>query len=352
MELAIDFGTRYLKFAFFDKKDGKVRIIYSESVFYNFKDTDFLEKTLEELIFGAKSKLNKIIFGFSSLPVLAIFKKKEFQRQRPLKRISRGEISRVIKDIQKESFLEIQKKSKEDLIVAWAKIKKILLNGREIKDPIERVGKQIQFEILNLYLPSTIYKILSKFGKEHKIDFQYIPEMVAEQLFKEGEKNLIIDIGGLLTEMIFSEGRTLHSFWEIPLGGESLNQEFKKRIGFPDSENLRAMRMIFTKYKKGFFSSHIERVIEGSISYFGKKLHDLVLETLKKNKNNIILPSKIYFTGGGSKFLKKDFLTKNLKKFFGKNIPTFKIAPIYFKNFLNLQELDDIQMTNLLTLCR
>lgn len=351
MGLAIDFGSKYLKFAFFDKKDGKVRIVYSETVFYNFEDVNFLEKTLEELIFGTKSKLDKIVFGFSTFPARAILKKKEFQRPKPLKRISKSEVAKIIKDVQKESFLEIQKKSKQDLSVIQAKIKRILLQGRELEDPIERVGGQMQFEFLNLYLPSKFYNAFSKFTKEHKVNFQYIPEKLATELSKEGEKKSIIDIGGLVTEIIFLEGKNLHSFWEIPFGGELLNQELKKRIGFPDSENLRAMRMIFAQHKKGFFSPHIERVIEESLSYFAKKLHDLVLETLKKNKNNIILPSKIYFTGGGSKLLKKDFLAQGFKKFFGKNIPTFKIAPIYFRNFLNLEELDNIQMTNLLTLC-
>lgn len=351
MNLAIDFGSQYLKFAFFDKKNSKIKILYSESIFYNFKDVDFLEKFLEDLIFKTKTKLNKIIFGFSGLSAFVVFKKKEIKRPKPLKRISKSEVSRIIKDIQKESFLEVQKKSKQDLTIVQAKIKRILLQGLEVDDPIERVGKQIQFEIFNLYLPIAIYKVLSKFTKEYKVDFKYIPEIILEKLFKDNEKKLIIDVGGLITEMFFSDGEKLNSFLTIPFGGESLNQDLKKQIGFPDSETQRIREMIFTKYKKGFFSSNIERIIGSCVSNFSKKFNNLILETLEKNKNNIILPSKIYFTGGGSKFLNKDFLNKSFKKFFTKNIPTFKLAPIYFKNFSNIQELDDIQITNLLTLC-
>jgi len=177
--LVINFGNSFLKGSSFIFSKKRIRFLDFFKVPYNPHSENDIQNKIQDLILDLERK-EKIIFYSAFIKIgnnigLKRVKEMNFFRERFKKPISASEFGKMIRDCQRESFLEAKNIfHKERFILAKAEIKKVTIDHKLIENPIGLPGRMIFLRIANLYLPQKFYKILKKTFSELDIKISFL----------------------------------------------------------------------------------------------------------------------------------------------------------------------------------
>lgn len=364
--LAIDLGTSFLKSILFSIEREKLNFFDFLKTPYDPKSRKDFKLKLKELILKENLNFNSVIIGVGEGVGKGKIKEKNFLRKRPGRPIKSGEFERMIKSIQEESFFEAKEEFKnQEIFQVSARVKKVMIDGKETSSPIGACGERVFLKIINLYLPEDFYKEIKNIFLSLKIksfSFEYIPEILNNfplqyvlrknsSLKYIGSKfKIFIDVGGENTQISFSREGELLKVKEIPFGGNHFIKKIIKtlKIKKEDLSLEEGEDIIRFKIRKETPLPKIEKEIKEILYSELREWEQKIIPTMGYFKKENF-PKEIYLFGGGSGLL----LFNKLKRDFSKLLfPCIikRVKPLDLKD-INFRS-EDFQATIPFLICK
>lgn len=329
--LALDIGTFSAKAAIFkiepnvERKKTKAIIlgvgkslIKGENVREEFFG-ELIESCLEakkEAENMAGTQARRVVLGVSGQIVKVQTSQEVFERRDFSRAISLAEIKSIIQKVQWNALEKIRQQEKEEnnifekeIKIIGGRILEAKIDGYKAVNPIGFQGKELSFNILNLYTFSSnlgfLKKLTKAFGGRLEVltaGSYAILNAVSDRIFNAnnlGEVScFIIDCGGKITDVLLAHQGLISGPRTISLGGESLNKRLKNKLYLTEAES--------EKLKLEYSSGGLPEAIKQKVSEIIKS--DLLV--WRKGIAMAVgdfsflesLPSIILFGGGGSLF--------------------------------------------------
>jgi cell division ATPase FtsA len=329
--LALDIGTFSAKAAIFKielnaerKKTNAVILGAGKSLI---KGENVREESFDELIEScleakkeaenmAGARARRVILGVSGQIVKVQTSQEVFERRDFSKAINLTEIKSIVQKVQWNALEKIRQQEKEESNISEKEIKiiggRILetkIDGYKAVNPVGFQGKELSFNILNLYTFSSnlgfLKKLTKSFGGRLEMltaDSFAILNAVSDRIFNAnnlGELScFIIDCGGKITDVLLAHQGLISGPKTISLGGESLNKRLKNKLYLTEAESEK----LKLEYSSGglpeVIKQKVNEIIKSDLAVWRKGI------TVAVNDFSSLasLPSIILFSGGGSLF--------------------------------------------------
>lgn len=292
--LALDIGTTSVKAAVFraghdeKKKPQAIILGVGKSLI---KSENVREESFDEFIESCREAkkeaenmagidVKKTILGVSGQFAKIRTSKEIFQRKDFSKPISLAETRGIIQKIQWRILNAIRKEEKEENNVEGQEVKliggralDIKIDGYKVINPIGFNGKELSFNILNIYTFSSCLKFFRKIAKSLGIrietviaDWSAVMEATADNIFNANNLGDIscffIDCGGKITDISLAHQGFLSGPKTVSFGGESLTNRLKNKIYLTEEEADK----LKTEYSSGSLPKAIKQKVGEIIS--------------------------------------------------------------------------------------
>lgn len=349
--LILDIGTKLIKAVIFFVDDGKIVISgYGKEpqrlVNYT-KDVKALSDSCKAVILRAQKqarikKIDGVILGFGGSPMRGETFSQRFFREDPQKYIDVVELRNILQKLQWKAREEICRRPEEamscppKLLQSW--ICEARVDGYQVTNPFDFQGKEIILSVFNAYSTPDFINFLEELSGALKIkilgafDENFSVYQIMLQRKGPNLGAILIDIGGLATQISLIRKGKLEKSINFGIGGQNFTDVLVKTFGISEIE----AEDIKIKYGKGELGHGVEK----KIAKLFEPVSSLWYEALDLSFEDILfknyLPSQIFVFGGGSLLPEiKDGLVKKKAAEQLSNLPDFDAAifsPEYFKN--------------------
>ena len=342
--LALDIGTFSAKAAIFRVEPSaerkKIKAIILGAGKSLIKGESAREGSFEELIEScleakkeaenmAGMRAKRVVLGVSGQLVKAQTNQEVFGRLNFAKAVSLAEIKSIVQKVQWNALEKIRQQEKEENNISEKEIKiiggRILetkIDGYKAVNPVGFHGKELSFNILNLYTFSSSLGFLKKITKAFGGHLEALTagsyailNAVSDRIFNAnnlGEIScFIIDCGGKITDVLLAHQGLISGPRTISLGGESLNKRLKNKLYLTEAESEK----LKLEYSSGGLPEAIKQKVSGIIKSDLDVWRRGVSMAIADFHFSESLPSLILFGGGGSLFPEMaDVLKNNVQK--------------------------------------
>ncbi len=329
--LALDIGTFSIKAAVFkiepnaDKKKATAIILGAGKSLI--KAENIKEEAFDELIEScceakkeaenmAGIETKKVILGVSGQLVKVQASQEIFERKNFSRTISPAEIKGIVQKVQWKALEKIRFHEREENNISEKEIKIISghiletkIDGYKAVNPVGFQGKELFFNILNIYTFSSnlgfFRKLARAFGGRLEIltaGSYAILNAVSDKIFNAnnlGEVScFVIDCGGKITDVLLACQGLISGPKTISLGGESLNKRLKSKLYLTEAESEK----LKLEYSSGNLPEAIQKkvneIIKGDLAIWLRGVEMAVSDFSFLEA----MPALILFCGGGSLF--------------------------------------------------
>ncbi len=332
-ETFIDFGSSKIRIAVFDNDYSKINFFSEKKCFSNFNLDNFnltnSKKVIEELIQISEKKIGihinsvNLMIDTPDLFSIDLSIKKNLEE----KKANNDDIKYLLQEAKR-----LVQNNNFDKKIIHIIIEKFVFDDKTFYSIPEENLKcnYLTLEIKFICLSNIIFNQLSKHLKENHISIKnilcssYIKSLNYNQLFKNYDKKVFLDIGYRKSCLSIFDKYRLIQFNIVPLGGNHITKDISQvlNISEEDSENIKTSlnqtETIFSNDSKEEFisNSEIRNKLKKNISLdlLKKVIYARIDEILNLSLKNINFSSQIenknkcilVFTGDGSKILDKN----------------------------------------------
>ena len=357
--LTIDIGTEAIKALIFSyQKNSSLKrkitvkggcVQYFDEPQFSFESGFYfqiLKKAISQLLKELQKKyqlqFDFCILGLPPSFLKAKVLKENFIRKDPKKVISKKEYQEILQMVFQKAKKEISEEFAQklnflpqDFHFLNSNILEIKVDGYKIFSLEKIKGKEIEFQILNTFLPKYYLKDIEKIFKQLNLKIAKIFHEVEGLPFLLSKTKLdaiCIDIGGKSTQISLFEKGKIQNITEFSKGGSDLTFTLSKKLGilFPEARTL----------KHNFSSSNLSEKTKIKIKEILAKDYQNWLFNLKKNLMSFfkeVLPSNIFLFGGGSRLFD---IQEILKKEKWENLTFFHKPKIKLLNLTDFPEVE------------
>ncbi|MDD2565806.1 MAG: hypothetical protein PHZ26_01835 [Candidatus Gracilibacteria bacterium] len=341
--IALDIGSFKIKVLVCKIEGQDLKIIGSSSLRQSKKDmfegeiTDIssISKSINKAITKACQNLisipKDIIVLYNSSELIYDFTSVNYIRKSKEGLITMKEIDEMIEDVELRSLEKIKAKTENRLGIVEAEMKLlttaitgIYVDGQRISNPIGFGGKNIKFNLINIFCPISRFLTIKNIIRDLNYNLISVvplaislPKLIEESPYNY-DTNLFIDFGYSKTTVILQNNSEIIGFNVLNIGLSIIEEELKNHLnkGYLDIENIMSsMDEKYEEYKKiidetyNFIFDSIRVAIDDvEKSFFIKNLFlsgaginetikKLLLESLEKNHlgKHIVMLDKFLF---------------------------------------------------------
>ena len=350
-ETFIDFGSSKIRISVFDNYYSKIKFFSEKECLstFNLKNLNLTnsKKIIEELIQISEKKIgihiNSVNLMIDTPDLFSI----DFSIKKNLegKKVNKDDIKYLLQEAK-----QLVQDNNFDKKIIHIIIEKFVLDSKTYYSIPEENHKcnYLTLEIKFICFSNMIFNQLSEYLKKNHISIKnllcssYIKSLNYNQLFKNYDKKVFLDIGYRKSCLSIFDKNRLILFNVIPLGGNHITKDISQvlDISEEDSENIKKSlnqaETIFSNDSKEEFisNSEIRNKLKKNISLdlLKKVIYARIDEILNLSLKNINFSSLIndknkcilVFTGEGSKILNKNFIYLENKFNFFKEMNFFE----------------------------
>jgi len=311
--IALDIGSYSIKTAVFETtSDGEQISSVNKKIFYlplfaegeGLVNSKITVSRIREIIFNFLKELkrvpNKIIIGFDmplAEPKIETFKTRI---EKSKKDISKDELDGLFNSLIEEENKKLADQGKKIIL---ARPISIFLNGYEIKKfELGLYGEDVAFKALISYIDFevaddflAITQMLGGIPVEFSSTIFNLGRAVPQKI-PTGKECVILDIGGLCTNLIIIINGVINEIASFSSGGYNFTRSLSREIGMEVNQS----NQLEKQYALGLATSKEAEKIAGVFTEESAAWEEKFIGALDSMAQTDFFPKKIYLTGGGA----------------------------------------------------
>ncbi|MDD5770216.1 MAG: hypothetical protein PHE25_04545 [Candidatus Gracilibacteria bacterium] len=346
--IIIDIGTYKIKTALLEYKNNEIHLLSFCEKKQESSDiigseianiggvSESIELAISKLLKKHGINPNDIIINIPTSSIISSKKDITYIRTKPDENITLQELDYIIGKAERESLNEAKNDIKNktgysevDMKLITSSITSMSIDDFKVSNPIGFTGKEVYISILNIFIPSSRYNIITNIGNYlGKNILSILPQEFCIPKILSGsdfayDDVIFLDIGNTRSSIIIQKAGVIIGFDNINIGISDLVKSIKEKTGETNIEIINNLQKDseYLEEKKEFLSVWEEGFIL------------TIKDILKSN----LVPYKIFISGGGdNNFLREYIKNIDLNKYGLHSLKKFTFLSLDLEKDINI----------------
>ncbi|MCD6283934.1 pilus assembly protein PilM [bacterium] len=323
--LALDIGTEFAKAVIFRIDLKSNRAIIKGIGRHRHKSSDISQGVITDIMGVTdtckiainkaknigKCSPKKLIMGIGGELLKGYSNSFVYKRDDPEKEIDLSEFKNIVQKAQwkaldniRESFLWETARQGAEVKLINADVTDLRIDGYKVANPLGFKGREIYLTIFNICAPLIHLSALKKISNLLNLKLANIVgnSYALNRALNFENSFIIIDIGGISTEIIFIKNKEIISSKTFPIGGKSFTNALARKLGL-DYFLAEDIKLKYTRNQLGLNARKKIREILKEITLLWLNGVELSLSEISSDSKisySSPLPERIFLCGGGA----------------------------------------------------